>query len=147
VSDSDGVERFKRLDDTKRSTIFLDDTEPWRSVRRVGRLEDSSIYLLPYESTDMVIDSWWYWNVSHCPRSVGDRRYLDRWEEIFAKVTSFCVAPRETVLVDKHKVVHKVAFCWPKEIAWVCLVDEVPSLESVSESRLKWRGIGTECRE
>jgi hypothetical protein len=50
-------------------------------------------------------------------------RHLDWRKIVFAKVSALGVVPCKSVLVEAHKVVHKIPFCGPKEIALMRFVD------------------------
>ena len=67
-------------------------------------------------------------------------RELNRGEEICSKVSSFIFVPREASFVTSNKVVHKVSFFWPQEIAGMILVDDSFVFEGISGGRDEgWR--------
>jgi hypothetical protein len=68
--------------------------------------------------------------------------YFDGREEVFSKVSSLGVAPGETVLVEHHELVYEVSFDWPKEIAWVHLVDKLFTFERIATGRAKGLRVG-----
>ena len=132
-----GVKRFERLDHTKRSSVLLYDTEPSRAVRRVRGFEYASVNLTLYELAYILVYARGYRYVAYDPGLMFDRRNFDRWEEVFSKVTSFCVVPGESVMVNHHEVMHKVSFDRPKKVARMCIVNVPFSFESVASAGVK----------
>jgi hypothetical protein len=135
--DGDGVERFERLNHTKRGSVLLYDTEPSRPVRRVRGFEYASVDLTLYKFAYVLVNPGRYGYVSYDPRLMSDRRDFDRREEVFFKMSAFRVAPSEAILVNHHELVHKVSFARPKKVAGVCVVNILLSLESVASVRAK----------
>ena len=68
-----------------------------------------------------------------------DRQHFDWWKEVFSKVASLIVGPRESLLLYDHEVVHEIAFGRPKEIAVVNFVDEFFVLECITTVLKRWR--------
>jgi hypothetical protein len=64
-----------------------------------------------------------YWKIPYYPWLMRNGRHLDWRKIVFAKVSALGVVPCKSVLVEAHKVVHKIPFCGPKEIALMRFVD------------------------
>jgi hypothetical protein len=66
---------------------------------------------------------------------VGDNWKFDWGKEIRTETPSFVFIPCECSFVISDKVMHEVAFCGPKEIAWMVLVDDHLSFETIARGR------------
>jgi hypothetical protein len=87
------------LDYSEGLPILFGDTKPSRSIGRVGRFENTCVYLLLDESADVFVDTWGNRNVAQHPRGVRDDWDVNRGKEVFTKVTSFRVCPSKAVIV------------------------------------------------
>lgn len=110
-----GVERFEAMNEAKGLAIFLNDTEPTRSIRRVRRFVDSGVDLPPDDFADFVIDARRDGDIALYPRGVRDYWEFDGRKEVGSKGSALRVVPSEHLVVETHEVVDDVAFGGPKE--------------------------------
>ena len=106
MRDGNSIKWFERLNKPKGFTVFLYDAEPARAIRRIGGFVNFRIYLSANLLANLVVNAWWNREVFHDPGLMRDGRHIDRWKEIFAKMSAFGVVPRERVLVYTHKMMH-----------------------------------------
>src|SRR6267154_3752345 len=109
VFDRDLVERLQAVYDAKRFTIFLDDAEPLRSVRRVGWLIHTRVELAPDDLAYFFVDSGRNGDISLHPQFMWDCRNLYWREEVLVEVSVLQVGPGEPFVLKAHEVVHERA--------------------------------------
>ena len=103
--DCDGVERFETVDGTNSVSFFLCYTEPARAVQGVGALIYTGIHLRPNDFADLIVDTWWYWNVSLNPGGVCDDGDFDWRKKVLMEVTALGVIPSEPFVLERHEIV------------------------------------------
>jgi hypothetical protein len=99
VLDSNSVERFERMHETKRLSILLVDTEPATVIRRRRRLIDTRTPLVFDDLSDFVEDTARNRTLSEYPRDMRDMRNLDRREVLRIESSSFVVSPSKGSVV------------------------------------------------
>src|SRR6267154_6496957 len=107
--DRDLVERLQAVYDAKRFAVFLDDAEPSRSVRRVGRLVHSCVELALDDLAYFFVDPGRNGDILLRPRFIWDCRNLYWREEVLAEVSALQVSPGEPFVLKAHEVVHERA--------------------------------------
>jgi hypothetical protein len=83
---SDCVEFLKRFHPVK-STVLFRNSKPAIAIGGVGWFKNAGIHFLLNDFADFIIYSGWYRQVALSPRLMGDSGDLDRWEEVFAKMS------------------------------------------------------------
>jgi hypothetical protein len=74
---------------------------------------------------DFVIYSGWYRQVALSPRFMGDSGDLNRWEEVFAKMSVLRVVPSEAVLIEDHEMMEQGTLFIPQESQLMKFVEDV----------------------
>src|SRR5882672_9845612 len=94
-------------------SIFLEDTEPLRPIRRIRPLIDADLdFLLDYPD-DLVVYSRWYGNISLYPWDVFDSQNDNRLEVIFLEVTTLGWVPCYCCFLGLDQKEHELLFFWP----------------------------------
>ena len=85
--------------DQAQGPVLLFDAKPSGAVGRVRWFIDTRLDLLSNDLANLLVLPRRYRNVSEYPGLMFDDGHLDRREEILAKMTSFRIVPRESVLL------------------------------------------------
>ena len=105
MMDGDSVEGFEIVDGMNGVGFFLRYAEPVRAVQGVRALVYTGIHLCPIDFADLIIDNWWYRNVSLNPGGVCNDRDFNRREDVLAEVTVLGVIPSEPFVLERHEMV------------------------------------------
>jgi len=85
---SDCVEWFETVNDTKCLTAFLEDCKPSQSIGRVRRLIYSGVDFDVNKSAHFIINPRWDRHVLKNPGLVFNDGHDDQREEVFSKATT-----------------------------------------------------------
>src|SRR5882762_6116747 len=119
------IQRLKTVDDAQTLAIFLNNAEPSRPVRRVGRLVNTCSDFPTNQRANFFINTWGNGDIAKHPRFVlYDWDFYGR-EKLVSKVSSFGIVPGEAFVLKAHEVVHKCLLGGPKEVGVVYFVDKV----------------------
>jgi hypothetical protein len=88
---------------------------------------------------DFIIYSGQYRQVALSPRLMGDSGDLDRWEEVFAKMSALGVVPSKTVLMEDHEMMEQGMLFIPQESQLMKFVKDVVALLCVVTARREWQ--------
>jgi hypothetical protein len=69
---------------------------------------------------------------------MGDSGDLNRWEEVFAKMSMLGVVPSEAVLMEDHEMMEQGALSIPQESRLMKFVEDVVALLHLATARHKW---------
>ena len=143
VLDCDGIERFETVDGANGVSFFLCYTELARVIGGVGSLVYTGIHLCPNDFADLIVDTWWYQNISLNLVGVCNDGDFDRWEEVLTEVTTLGVIPSEPFVLERHEMVEEVVFSGPEKARRMKVVSFVASLFSVATAGHKqWKDQG-----
>ena len=70
---------------------------------------------------------------------MGDSGDLDRWEEVFAKMSALRVIPSKAILMEDHEMMEQGALFIPQESRLMKFVEDVAALLHVATARCEWR--------
>jgi hypothetical protein len=70
---------------------------------------------------------------------MGDSGDLNRWEEVFAKMSALRVVPSEAVLMEDHEMMEQGMLFIPQESRLMKFVEDVAVLSRVATARCEWR--------
>jgi hypothetical protein len=88
---------------------------------------------------DFVIYSRQYRQVALLPRLMGDSGDLNRWEEVFAKMSTLRVIPSEAILMEDHEMMEQGMLFIPQESWLMKFVEDVMALLRVVTTRCEWQ--------
>ena len=141
MSDRDAIEGFETVDNAECGGIFLQDTEPARSVSGVGVLVDAGGEFLLNNVAHFVVDTGRNRHVFLDPRSMRYGGDFDGGKEVGSERTAFAVIPSETRFVFTHEVVQEVDF-GGKEEGLMDLLEFLVTIVSIAAGGGKRRGTG-----
>ena len=95
--------------------VFLEHAEPAGTVARVRRLVDPTCDLFLNDRANLVVQPRRNGYILQRPRSVRDRRYVYRREEVAAEPSAFAIVPRETQLLLLDEVIQDVQLRFVQE--------------------------------
>ena len=103
--DGNGIKGFETVDWVNGIGFFLCYAEPVRAVQGVGLLIYAGIHLCPNNFANLIVDTWWYQNVSLNPGGVCDDGDFDWQKEVLVEVTALGVVPSEPFILERHEMV------------------------------------------
>jgi hypothetical protein len=117
VLNSNSVKRFERVNWAKRFAVFLEDAEPFGSIRRVRGLVYACIKFGFDDPAYFLVHARWYWHVLLYPWLVRHNWDFDGGKEFGFEFAAFGIVPCETFILFRHEVVHEKSFLVGKEVA------------------------------
>ena len=65
----------------------------------------TGIHLCPNNFANLIVDTWWYQNVSLNPGGVCDDGDFDWQEKVLVEVTTLGVIPSKPFILERHEMV------------------------------------------
>jgi hypothetical protein len=101
-------------------------------------VQNAGIHFLLNDFADFIIYSGWYRQVALLPRLMGDSGDLNRWEEVFTKMSALGVILSEAVLMEDHEMMEQGMLFIPQESRLMKFVEDVTALLRVATARCEW---------